>query len=126
MENTNVKMTQRDYYNEIVALAEANDREDIVAFAKGRIEMLNKKSNSKSKAKNQEQNEAIKATILSTLEVINRGTVTDILTNGNFEVGTSNQKISAMLRQMAADGLVTKAVEKKKSYFTLAADEVED
>ena len=34
--------------------------------------------------------------------------------------GMSNQKISALLRQLIADGKVVKATDKKKSVFSLA------
>ena len=32
--------------------------------------------------------------------------------------GYSNQKLSALMRQLVADGLVKKVVDKKKSYFS--------
>ena len=41
------KMTQRDYFNEIIELAKANERKDIVEFAEGRIAVLDKKSANK-------------------------------------------------------------------------------
>ena len=113
------KMTQRDFYNEIIALAEANEREDIVEFAKGRIAVLDKKSGNKKPTKTQEENAVLKNVILNTLT--NEGvTVTD-LQNKNEELSVlSNQRVSAILRQMVLDGKVVKVVEKKKAYFSLA------
>lgn len=113
------KMTQRDFYNEIVALAEANDRVDIVDFAKGRIAMLDKKADNKKPTKTQEENEVLKDVILATLT--NKGVTVTELQAKNEELGAlSNQRVSALLRQMIADGKVVKTVDKKKSYFALA------
>ena len=60
------KMTQKNFYNEIIALAEANEREDIVEFAKGRIAVLAKKSGNKKPTKTQEENAVLKGVILDT------------------------------------------------------------
>ena len=38
------KMTKRDYFNEIIALANANDRADLADFANAQIELLAKKA----------------------------------------------------------------------------------
>lgn len=117
---TNTKMTQRDYFNEIIALAEVNGRDDLVEFAKGRIEILNRKSSSKKQTATQKANEEIKAIILDILSQSDASmTVTEILSTGRFEAGTTNQKISALLRQLVLSEKVTKTVEKKISRFAL-------
>ena len=36
------KMTIRDYFNEVIELAKANDRDDLVSFAESRIAVLDK------------------------------------------------------------------------------------
>ena len=116
------KMTQRDFYNEIVALAEANEREDIVEFAKSRIAVLDKKSANKKPTKVQEENEVLKGVILDTLT--NEGmTVSELQSKNEVFAGLSNQKMSALLRQMVAENKVAKTVDKKKSYFSLAVAE---
>ena len=113
------KMTQRDFYKEIIALAEANDREDIVEFANGRIAVLDKKAENKKPTKTQEENEVLKGVILNTLT--NEGvTVTELQGKADELSVLSNQRVSALLRQMVADGKVVKTVDKKKSYFALA------
>ena len=117
---TNTKMTQRDYFNEIIALAEVNGRDDLVEFAKERIEILNRKSSSKKQTATQKANEEIKAIILDILGQSDASmTVTEILSTGRFEAGTTNQKISALLRQLVLSEKVTKTVEKKISRFAL-------
>ena len=113
------KMTQRDYFNEIIALAKANDRNDLVEFAEGRIAVLDKKSANKKPTKTQEENEVLKGVILATLT--NEGvTVTDLQSKNEELSALSNQRVSALLRQMIAEGKVVKTVDKKKSYFSLA------
>ena len=62
------KITQKDMFNEVIALATANGREDIVKFAKERIAALDKKSANRKPSKNQTANEEIKAEILEFLE----------------------------------------------------------
>ena len=61
------KMTQKDFYKEIIALAQVNGREDIVEFAKGRIEMLDKKKSGSKPTKTQEENVKLKEIILDVL-----------------------------------------------------------
>jgi len=114
------KMTQRDYYNEVIALAEEAGRQDIVEFAKGRIAQLEKKTGTKKPTANQEENEAIKAELRKVLTT-EGATVTDILTRSPLFEKVTNQRMSAILRQMKLAGEVDKYTEKKKTYFFLVA-----
>lgn len=112
------KMTQRDYFNEIIALAKANGRDDLVTFAEGRIEILNKKSASAGKpTATQEANEALKPVILATLSATEGKTVSEIMKADATLGELSNQKVSAILRLMIKDGSVRKENDKKKSVF---------
>ena len=113
------KMTQRDYYNQIIALATDNDRPDLVDFAKGRIALLDKKSANKKPSKTAEANEGLKAVIAEVLTT-EGATVSEIMAKDERLANLSNQKVSAVLRLMVADGTVTKTVDKKRSLFALA------
>jgi hypothetical protein len=115
-----VKVTQREMFNEIIALAEANEREDIVEFAKGRIAMLDKKKSGSPKVN--EENEVIKATILKVMADGEPATVSAIMKRDESLAVLSNQKISAMLRQLIDAGKVDKAKDKKATVFTLIGD----
>ena len=96
-----------------------------VAYLENELALLNKKAQNKKATKTQEQNVGIKATILKVLATIGSGTVTDIQ-NGNEELSTlSNQKVSALVRQLVESGEVVKTVDKKKSIFSLTKSEVE-
>lgn len=112
------KMTQKDFFNEIIKVAQAADREDIVEFAKNRIEVLEKKTANRKPSKTQEENADLKVKIAEVLTAEGQ-TVTDILTTLGIE-GLTNQKVSALLRQMVADGVAVKSTDKRKSLFALA------
>ena len=114
------KMTQRDFFNEVIALAEGNGRADLVTFAQGRIEALDKKSATRKPSKAQIENEGIKATILKTLEGVDGITVTDLIKSNADLADFSGQKVSALLRQLIGEGKVVKNVVKGKALFALA------
>ena len=96
-----------------------------VAYLENELALLNKKAQNKKATKTQEQNVGIKTTILEVLATIGSGTVTDIK-NGNEELSAlSNQKVSALVRQLVESGEVVKTTDKKKSIFSLAENEVE-
>ena len=121
------KKTQREFFNEIIAMAEANGRTDLADFARGRIEALDKKSANKKPTKTQEANEVLKDTIEDVLSESDKAlTVTEILASGKFEALTSPQKISALLKQMIEAGRVAKSVEKKVSRFSVVVTEREN
>ena len=112
-----VKVTQRDMFNEIITLAESTDREDIVEFAKGRIAQLDKKSSNRKNSKKSEENEGYIALVADVLAGGERLTVSEIMKR-DATLGTlSNQKISALLRMMIADGGYAKDKDKKSTVF---------
>ena len=70
----------------------------------------------------QEENENIKVDILDNLS--SEGvTVSELQAKSDVLGGLSNQRVSALLRQLIAEGKVVKTVDKKKSYFSLATVE---
>jgi len=116
------KMTQKDYFNEIIALAQENGRDDLVAFCNDRIEKLGRKTSSKKPTKTQVENDGIKVTILTVLTELDApATATAIATDPRVNV--SNQKVSALLRQLIESGEVVKTTDKGRSYFSLASTE---
>lgn len=118
------KKTQRDFFNEIMAVVSEAGRTDLADFVKGRIEALDKKSTNRKPTKTQKENVGLKSDIL---EVLREGgkkmTVTEILASGAFDATVSSQKVSALLKQMIElDRTVTKTVDKKVSYFSAVAE----
>ena len=115
------KKTLKDFYNDIIALAQENGRDDLVSFCEDRIEKLGRKSTFKKPTKTQVENEGIKDTIVEVLGEIAPATATMIATDPRVNV--SNQKVSALLRQLIESGEVVKATDKGKSLFSLATVE---
>lgn len=115
----NTKMTKVQMFNAIKAIAEVSANEDMVAFIDHEIDLINRKSANKKATKTQVENEGIKDTILSVL-TSEGATVTEIQAKDESLSALSNQRVSALLRQMVESGTVVKTVNKKKSYFALA------
>jgi DNA-binding PadR family transcriptional regulator len=89
----------------------------MVAFIEHEIELLQKKSDNRKPTKTQEENKSLKNEILSVLS--DEGmTVTEIQKKSEILGAVSNQKVSALLRQLVEVGAVEKTVEKKKSFFS--------
>ncbi len=119
------KITKREVIGMMMNEEVVKANPTYVAYLENELALLDKKARNKKATKTQEENVGIKATILEVLATIGRGTVTDIQ-NGNVELSAlSNQKVSALVRQLVESGKVVKTVEKKKSIFSLAESEVE-
>ena len=119
------KITKREVIGMMMNEEVVKANPTYVAYLENELALLNKKAQNKKATKTQEQNVSIKATILEVLAIIGSGTVTDIQ-NGNEELSAlSNQKVSALVRQLVESGEVVKTVDKKKSIFSLAENEVE-
>ena len=119
------KITKREVIKMMMNEEVVKTNPTYVAYLENELALLNKKAQNKKATKTQEQNVGIKATILKVLATIGSGTVTDIQ-NGNEELSAlSNQKVSALVRQLVESGEVVKTVDKKKSIFSLAKSEVE-
>ena len=113
MTNAKALMFVKDNYDLPSDVAEKIDKM-IVSYA-------NKSANRKPTAK-QVENDGLKDIILAV--VTDEGaTVSDIQTRDkriSASAGVSNQRVSALLRQLVAENKVTKEVSGKKSLFRLA------
>ena len=119
------KITKREIIGMMMKEEVIKANPTYVAYLENELALLDKKAQNKKATKTQEQNVGIKATILEVLATIGSGTVTDIQ-NGNEELSAlSNQKVSALVRQLVESGEVVKTTDKKKSIFSLAESEVE-
>ena len=119
------KITKREVIGMMMNEEVVKANPTYVAYLENELALLDKKAQNKKATKTQEQNVGIKTTILEVLATIGSGTVTDIQ-NGNEELSAlSNQKVSALVRQLVESGKVVKTTDKKKSIFSLAESEVE-
>jgi hypothetical protein len=123
----NKKVTKKEYFEMIKGIC--GDREDIVNFCNHEIELLSKKSAKGGATKTQKENVGIAEMLIDELAKINKPvTITDLmnesetvkafrLENGN---ALTNQKISAIFKQLVDTNRITKVTDKKKSYFSIA------
>ena len=114
-------MTKREMFVAIANVAEVAANEEMMNFSNHEIELLDNRKGkcSKGMTKAQKENEGIKELILATLaEMEDRVTVSDLVATDALNE-YSNQKISALLRQLVASGQVEKTMEKKKAFFSL-------
>ena len=118
----NKKMTKKETINLLIDVLmgnkEVEDMQIFVDFLTHERELLEKKSSKSSQTKTQKENEIIKEKILITLQELNKySTITEIQ-NANTELSEySNQKISALLKQLVDDKTIEKVIDKKKAYF---------
>jgi len=92
--------------------------EMVVEYAKHEIELLDNKKANSTKTKTQVENENIKNVIVETLtEMAKFATITEIQEANASLAELSNQKISALLKQLVDNEIVKKQVDKKKAYF---------
>lgn len=115
------KITKRERYEQIKVLVK--DNADLVAFCDHELELLAKKNSADKKpTATQVANEGIKTDILGVMSA-NGGlmTITDIQKSMDTEL--SNQRISALVRQLVADGKVERTEDKRKAYFKVVAED---
>lgn len=120
----NSKMTKKDWFATIRAMVEGsgNEREDeILAFIDHEVELLEKKSSKSGQTKTQKENAEVVAKIENALREVGKAvTITELQTASEEMSAYSNQKLSALLKQMVSKGTVVRTEDKKKAYFSLA------
>ena len=108
-------MTIVEQYESIIAKVDGVLSADEVAFLKERAELHAKKNATHKPTKAQAENEGIKAEILEFMESGRAYTVTEIQKGVGLE---TNQKASALVRQLRKDGAIERSEVKGKAYFT--------
>ena len=89
-----------------------------VAFIDHEIELLTKKNSGEKKpTATQVANEALKVAIHEGMQDNRLYTVTEVIKEIPAVAGLTNQKVSPLMNQMVESGLLTKTVEKRRSYF---------
>ena len=116
------KMTKRDYYNALLNIAEVKANGEMVKFIEHELELLAKKNSSEKKPTAvQVANEGIKSVIVETLAENGKMMTISEMQKVSAELGElSNQRISALIRQLINDGKVIRVEEKRKAYFKIA------
>jgi hypothetical protein len=97
--------------------------EDMTVFLAHELELLAKKNSADKKPTAQQTaNEAVKTAILDGLEDGKLYTITDIIKTVPECADMTNQKVSALVRQLVDTGFIVKTVDKRKSYFSIAME----
>ena len=120
------RLTKKDYFEMIKGVCA--DRTDIVDFCNHEIELLSRKNSKSGATKTQKENEIVANMLVEELAKVGKPiTITDlmntseivkgyILENGN---NLTNQKISAIFKQLVENNKIVKVTDKKKSYFSI-------
>ena len=118
---TNKKITKRDRFNALLNMAEVKANPDMVAFIEHELELLAKKNSADKKPTAQQvANDGIKTAILEAMEGNRLYTITEIQKSVDECAELSNQRVSALMRQLKDAGLVVRTEDKRKAYFSKA------
>jgi predicted transcriptional regulator len=112
------KITKREMFEQIKAKYNLDEAE--VKFIDHELELLAKKNTSDKKpTAQQEANNGIKEAILDYMVEGTQYTITDLLKGCDECKELSNQRVSALMRQLYNDGKVDRVEDKRKTYFVL-------
>lgn len=120
------RLTKKDYFEMIKGVCA--DRTDIIDFCNHEIELLSRKNSKSGATKTQKENEIVANILIEELAKVGKPiTITDLMNtsdtikNYTLENGNNltNQKISAIFKQLVESNKIVKVVDKKKSYFSI-------
>lgn len=89
-------------------------------LGKMRDQFVKKNSGERKPTANQTENVGYKQAIVDGMELGKKYTITDLTKEISAIADLSNQRVSALVRQLIEDGLVIRTEEKRKAYFELA------
>lgn len=120
------RLTKKDYFEMIKGVCA--DRTDIVDFCNHEIELLSRKNSKSGATKTQKENGIVANMLVEELAKIGKPiTITDLMNTSEIVKGytlengnnLTNQKISAIFKQLVESNKIVKVVDKKKSYFSI-------
>ena len=120
------RLTKKDYFEMIKGVCA--DRADIVDFCNHEIELLSRKNSKSGPTKTQKEHAIVANMLVEELAKIGKPiTITDLMNTSEIIKGytlengnnLTNQKISAIFKQLVESQKIVKVVDKKKSYFSI-------
>ena len=93
---------------------------------KMREQFVKKNSAERKPTANQVENQGYKADILAYLGTVESATITDLMKAVPSLAELSNQRVSAIVRQLKDSGEVVREEIKRKAYFSIATAEVDE
>ena len=118
------KMTKKDYFAILRASypETAKDYDEVIAFIDHEVELLSKKNSAEKKPTAQQvANYGIKRAILNGMQENRLYTITEIIKEIPECAELTNQRVSALIRQMMPD-LIERVEDKRKAYFRKIAE----
>lgn len=130
--NKTVKMTKADRFTALAKFLSDNPNMKFVTpkgeitakemgeFVAHELELLSKKNSADKKPTAQQTaNEAVKTAIVNGMEVNRLYTITELTKEIPACADMTNQRVSALVRQLVDAGLVKRTEDKRKAYFSL-------
>ena len=118
---SNKKITKRDRFNALLSIPAVQADPGLVDFINHELELLAKKNSADKKPTAQQvANEGIKQAILDGMEPNRLYTITELQKSIPACAELSNQRVSALLRQLKDEGAVVRTEDKRKAYFSKA------
>lgn len=118
------KMTKKDWFNEMIKVVEVStleDKDGAIEFLKHEIALLDRKTGKSSMTKTQKANVVIMEQIKVALREIGKPvTISELIAADATMATFSNQKLSALIRQLVKANEVVRTESKKKAFFSLA------
>ena len=122
---TNKKMTKKDYFKILKGIEKVAENAELVKFIDHEIELLNRKNSADRKLSgNALANVGLREEIIEILSKNPEHLFTATEVQKAMKDEYSNQRISALLKQLKEDGKVEKIQDKRKSFFKLAWKEI--
>ena len=116
------KPTKRENFNALLNLAEVKSNPTLVEFINHEIELLDKKNSAEKKPTAQQTaNDSIKVAILDGMAIGKMYTITELIKAIPECADLTNQRVSALMRQLIEAGKVTRIEDKRKAYFEIVA-----
>ncbi len=112
------KLTKAQKFGMLKAIPAVAENSVLVEFIDHELELLAKKNSSEKKpTANQLANEGFKSAILNGMESGKLYTITDLIKSIPECADLTNQRVSAIIRQLKDEGSVERVEEKRKAYF---------
>lgn len=120
---TSKKLTKRDHFTTLLNLSEVKANPVLVDFIEHELELLAKKNSAEKKPTAvQVANEGIKDAIYDAMQENRLYTITELIKEVPECADLTNQRVSALIRQMRDDNKVERIEEKRKAYFRKIAE----
>ena len=120
---SNKKMTKMEKFTMLADLPAVKENSVLSEFVAHEMELLAKKNvGEKKPTAQQTANAGIQTAILENMEVNRLYTITELIKSVPECADLTNQRVSALVRQLVDAGKVIRTEDKRKAYFSLPAE----